>query len=155
VNAAIARTAHATGVLVNVADDPAAGSFVTPAAIRRGDLLVAVTTGGQSPTVAALVRRTLERTLGDEYAMLLELLGNLRHDVREELPRPARIALMRALATDEMLEWLRTGQHEQVSAFVSQQLALAQRSTSSPAASSGEAGGHGSCEATDNRNNDR
>jgi siroheme synthase-like protein len=126
VNAAIARIAHATGVLVNVADDPDAGSFVTPATIRRGNLLVSVTTGGQSPTVAALVRRTLERTLGDEYTMLLELLGNLRRDLHDVIPSSARTPLMRALATDEMLEWLRTGQHDRVSAFITQQLLLVQ-----------------------------
>jgi precorrin-2 dehydrogenase/sirohydrochlorin ferrochelatase len=130
VNALIAGAAHAARVLVNVVDDPAAGSFITPATIRRGDLLVAVTTGGQSPVVAALVRRTLERTLGDEYTMLLELLGNLRRDLRDAIPRSAQATVLRALATDEMLEWLRTGQHDRVSAFVSEQVVLAQNEQS-------------------------
>ena len=126
VNASIARTARASGVLVNVVDDPTLGSFITPATVRRGDLLVSVTTGGNSPVVASLVRRTLERTLGDEYSMLLDLLANLRDDLRDELPSSARAALLRALATDEMLEWLRTGQQERVSTFVTEQLLLVQ-----------------------------
>jgi uroporphyrin-III C-methyltransferase / precorrin-2 dehydrogenase / sirohydrochlorin ferrochelatase len=120
VNAAVARTARAAGVLVNVVDDPDGGSFITPATVRRGDLVVSVTTGGQSPALAALVRRTLERTIGAEYATLLDLLGTLRRDGSSGNSPAARAVLQRTLANDQMLEWLRTGQHERALAYVAE-----------------------------------
>src|SRR6476646_4098570 len=61
VNAAVARAAHSARILVNVVDNPTAGTFNTVAAVRQGDLLLGISTGGTSPAVAALIRRTLAR----------------------------------------------------------------------------------------------
>ncbi len=52
VNAAVYRDSEAAGVWVNGADDPAHCSFTLPSVIRRGSLLIAVSTGGRSPALA-------------------------------------------------------------------------------------------------------
>src|SRR2546423_1507895 len=78
VNAAIAEEGARLGILVNVADDTSAGNFHTVAATRRGDLLLAVSTGGASPALTARIRRELEARYGDEYARLLDILRALR-----------------------------------------------------------------------------
>jgi siroheme synthase-like protein len=74
--------AEAAGVWVNAADDPASCSFTLPAIVRRGDLTVAVATGGRSPALASWLRARLEEEVGPEYGELLQLLGSERDDLR-------------------------------------------------------------------------
>ncbi|HET6476944.1 MAG TPA: bifunctional precorrin-2 dehydrogenase/sirohydrochlorin ferrochelatase [Thermoleophilia bacterium] len=77
-NARVARLARERGVWVNVADDPEAGDAILPAVARRGDLQIAVSTGGASPALAQRLRERLEDEFGPEYAELVALLGALR-----------------------------------------------------------------------------
>jgi precorrin-2 dehydrogenase/sirohydrochlorin ferrochelatase len=74
--------AEAAGVWVNSADDPVRCSFTTPARVRRGDLLVTVSTGGRSPALASWLRERLEDELGPEYEALLDLLADERDRLR-------------------------------------------------------------------------
>jgi precorrin-2 dehydrogenase / sirohydrochlorin ferrochelatase len=84
VNALVATEARARGVWLNAADDPERCDFILPAVIRRGDLQVAISTGGRSPALARRVREDLERLLPAEYADLLPLLADVRAELREE-----------------------------------------------------------------------
>lgn len=110
VNAAVAADARARGILINIADDPDGSNFHTLAAVTRGDVLVAVGTGGSSPALAALIRRKLEATIGPEYGVLAERLGTLRRELGPTLPPAVRTRLWRALATDESLDSARQGE---------------------------------------------
>jgi len=78
VNAAVVGEARRRGVLVSVVDLPEEGDFVLPALLRRGELTVAVATGGRSPALAALVRDHLAAQLGPEWAAVLEIAAALR-----------------------------------------------------------------------------
>ena len=80
VNAAVAREAHARGILVNVADRPSEGSFAVPSVLRRGRMQVAVSTGGASPALARRIRGELEGIFGPEWAGLVEELAAARRD---------------------------------------------------------------------------
>lgn len=82
VNRQVYEDGVAAKVWVNSADDPANCSFTLPARVRRGDLLVTVSTGGRSPAVATWVRRQLEAQLGPEYATLVELVSAEREAIR-------------------------------------------------------------------------
>lgn len=77
-NATIAREARAAGLLVNVVDVPEEGNFTLPALARQGGLTLAVSSGGASPALAALVRDQLGRELGPEWATVLEIAAALR-----------------------------------------------------------------------------
>lgn len=81
--AALSETARAVGALVNVEDRPALSSFHSPALLRRGDLLIAVSTNGQSPGLASRVKRFLEGLFGAEWQGRLDGLAALRHGWRE------------------------------------------------------------------------
>jgi precorrin-2 dehydrogenase/sirohydrochlorin ferrochelatase len=82
VNAAVAREARARGVWINAADDPARCTFILPALVRRGDLTVAVATGGSSPALARAIREELETYLTDDYATLAAIAAEVRREVR-------------------------------------------------------------------------
>ena len=89
VNALVAADARDVGILVNVADDPSRCDFIMPSVVRRGDLSVAISTGGKSPALAARLREKLSAVLGPEYGRLLDILGGLRGGVRGRFKDPA------------------------------------------------------------------
>ncbi len=110
VNAAVTRDAHERSLLVLCADDPGAGSFVSPATVRRGDLLLTVSTGGAGPTLAAVLRERLEAEFGPEWAELIEIIGAMREIVKTNPDEAGRkAAVRRVLADAEVLELLRAG----------------------------------------------
>ena len=78
VNRAVSAYCQANRIPVNVVDDPTLCSFIVPATVQRGDLTLAVSTAGKSPSLAAKIRRELENSYGPEYEERLELLGKLR-----------------------------------------------------------------------------
>jgi precorrin-2 dehydrogenase/sirohydrochlorin ferrochelatase len=82
VNAGVAADATGRGLWVNSADDPDNCSFTLPARVRRGDLLIAISTGGRSPAMASWVRRWLDDLIGPEHEILLELLAEVREDLQ-------------------------------------------------------------------------
>lgn len=84
VNTRVAAEARARSVWLNAADDPERCDFILPAIVRRGDLQIAISTGGRSPALARRVREDLERLLPAEYADLLPLLADVRAELRQE-----------------------------------------------------------------------
>lgn len=73
-------------IFVNVVDQTENCSFIAPAIVERGDLLIAVSTSGKSPALASRIRRDLEGQFGNEYSVLLEVLGEIRPQVKKALP---------------------------------------------------------------------
>jgi len=80
VNAQVAQHAKARGLAVNVADAPDAGTFVTPAVHRSGDIVVAVTAGGV-PAVAARIRDAVASSIGEQYGVAVAQLAALRRSL--------------------------------------------------------------------------
>jgi len=78
INAAVSRDAKAGGIPVNIVDDPQKCDFILPSLMERGDLTIACGTGGKSPALARHLREELESIYGEEYATLLDILGQLR-----------------------------------------------------------------------------
>ncbi len=110
VNQNVAREARERGKLVNVADGPEEGNFSLPAQVRRGDLLLTVSTGGQSPALVRKLRRELEARYGPEYEELILLLGRIREEMKEHFATSRERELFWRLAlTDEVLDELRSG----------------------------------------------
>lgn len=81
VNREIAGVCRNSGIPVNVAAPPDAGTFQVPATIRRGPLCVAISTGGASAHLARIWRERLERLIGPEWARLARLLASKRRRV--------------------------------------------------------------------------
>jgi precorrin-2 dehydrogenase len=80
----LAALARAQGVLVNVEDVKAWCDFHNPSVVRRGDLLLTVSTGGKSPGLAARIRRQLAQSFGPEWARRVDQLGTRRVAWRRE-----------------------------------------------------------------------
>jgi precorrin-2 dehydrogenase/sirohydrochlorin ferrochelatase len=80
---AVWNEASGAGLLVNTADEPTLCDFIMPAVVRRGELTVAISTGGTSPALASRLRQEFSKMLGPEYSRLVELLGRARLEVRE------------------------------------------------------------------------
>ena len=78
VTRAVAADGRARSVWVNAADEPARCDFILPSAMRRGRLVVAVSTGGASPAAARAIREELEGYLTEEHAALVELAAEAR-----------------------------------------------------------------------------
>ena len=104
VSQAVWDEATRAGVLVNTADQPALCDFIMPAVVRRGDLTVAISTGGASPALAATLREKLSRMLGPEYEQLLEVLARARPEIqrRFEDERDRKALHYRILDSDLM-----------------------------------------------------
>ena len=89
VDAAVAAEARRRGVLVNCVDRPAQCDFIFGSVLRRGELQIAVSTGGRSPALAREIRRGLEPLFGPEYAELVEQIGSERAHARLRAPTAA------------------------------------------------------------------
>jgi precorrin-2 dehydrogenase/sirohydrochlorin ferrochelatase len=103
-NRSVGRDAADLGCLVNVVDCPALSNFIVPATLRRGELMIAVSTGGASPALSRRIRERLEREFGEEYAEYVRVLGEIRREVFEKLPDAERRPQVFRQLTDE--KWL-------------------------------------------------
>lgn len=116
INAAVSREAKTKGIPVNIVDDPQKCDFILPSLMERGDLTIACGTGGKSPALARRLREELEETYGEEYATLLNILGQLRNRMAKNagLGKSWFDQLMAA----GLLEAIRAGKTERVQAIV-------------------------------------
>ena len=104
-NDLIFREAQARGILCNVVDVPELCDFFYPAVLRRGDLQIAVSTAGQSPSLAKKIRQQLERQFGEGYADWVAQLGETRRLIlASDLDNPRKLELLHSLASREAFE---------------------------------------------------
>ncbi len=94
VQAEISREARARRVLLNSADDQLGSDFHVPAVVRRGDLLLTVSTAGASPALSAAIRKQLEAEYGQEYQTLVELFRRIRSRIVADGQRQAEHQLL-------------------------------------------------------------
>jgi len=80
-NERIFRVASSLRIPVNVVDDPLYCSFIVPSIISQGDILLAISTGGQSPALAKALREKLQKEIGPEYTSLLKILAAVRKKI--------------------------------------------------------------------------
>ena len=86
VNRQAAALCRERGILVNVADDREACSFLFPSLVREGPLSVGISTGGASPSGAVWVKEQIRGLLPEGFAGILEWLESVRPAVKEALP---------------------------------------------------------------------
>jgi len=80
-NRLVGKQAKKKGLLINAVDQPSDCNFIVPSILRRGDLLIAVSTSGKSPAMAKRIREELEEKFGDEYEAFLNLMGWVRKEI--------------------------------------------------------------------------
>lgn len=133
VNDAAAADAAACGALCCRSDGGAGGDFSTGAVLRRGDVCVAVSSGGASPALAAAARDLLAPVIGDEFAAAAEMLGRLRDQLQSCVPDGrARRAALRDAAAAELLGALREGRRADAEAVLARVLRRAIHAEENP-----------------------
>ena len=75
-------------VTVNVADRPELCDFIFPSVIVRGDVSIAIATGGKAPALSALLRRRIEDALPEDLEAILETAAELTRELRKTIPDP-------------------------------------------------------------------
>ena len=108
-NHAIYREADAAGTWVNSADDPAACTFTLPSIVRRGPVMVTVSTGGRSPALATWLKGRFEGCIGPEFEVLVELLSSAREDIKAA-GRSTEHADWQRLLDSDILDLVKSGQ---------------------------------------------
>jgi precorrin-2 dehydrogenase/sirohydrochlorin ferrochelatase len=115
VNEKISKDAQERGLLCNIADRPAACTFVLPAIVRQGELLIAISTSNKSPAVARRIRQTLEKEFGPEYSVLLNLMGAIRQKLLSESKSPeAHKRMFEQLLDEGLLGMIRENRTQDV-----------------------------------------
>jgi len=115
----LVEDAARAGVLLNVIDVPEACAFLAPAVVERGELQIAVGTGGASPGLAARLRNELAEYVGPEYEAFVAILGGVRRALAADPARAAeRGEVVSALLGSRLLELVRCGRPDEVDALL-------------------------------------
>ena len=97
--------AQRRGVLCNVVDVPDLCDFFYPSVVSRGDLQIAVSTAGNSPSLAQKIRQQLEKQFGPAYAEWVRELGETRKLIlASDLEKERKLDLLHSLASREAVE---------------------------------------------------
>jgi len=104
-HAQIYRQAQRRCVLCNVVDDPEHCDFYYGSVVRRGELQIAISTGGHSPALAQRLRKKMEKEFGEEYEEWLKELGKIRKRLfAKKITPERRRALLHQLASEASFE---------------------------------------------------
>ncbi|MBN1308300.1 MAG: bifunctional precorrin-2 dehydrogenase/sirohydrochlorin ferrochelatase [Chitinispirillaceae bacterium] len=86
VNRAISRRASLLNIPCNIVDQPSLCSFIVPAQVRRGDVTIAISTGGTAPRLARYLKDAVAKAISPLHGELAAYLGVVRRGIRSELP---------------------------------------------------------------------
>ena len=110
VQEAVSAVGRKERVLVNVVDKPELSDFIAPSIVSRGDLTVAISTGGASPAMAKRIRCELEALFGREYALALKILSRLRAELSSGVKSAEkRQGLLRTIVDSPFLARVKEG----------------------------------------------
>lgn len=90
--------------LINVADQPEIGNFIIPSAVKRGKLVLSVSTSGASPSLSSLIKKELEETYTEDYESYLDFLFECRTIIKNEYSKIKRKALLKELTDPVYLQ---------------------------------------------------
>jgi precorrin-2 dehydrogenase/sirohydrochlorin ferrochelatase len=113
VNQNVSEDACRAGRLINVVDQPELCNLHIPSRIQRGDLQVAISTGGKCPAFARRLRRDLEGHIPERYGLLLDRLAHIRSRMKETVPSQGarRRILERLLRSEAVRRFLAGDDH--------------------------------------------
>ncbi len=94
INQRIYDFARGCGIMVNVVDQPELCDFYLPSVVKKGDITIAISTGGKAPSFSRALREKLERMLPDDLARALEFVSDIRDKMKEKgIPDRGKILL--------------------------------------------------------------
>ncbi|MGD9819787.1 MAG: bifunctional precorrin-2 dehydrogenase/sirohydrochlorin ferrochelatase [Desulfomonilaceae bacterium] len=121
VNVSLSNEAMKRRIPCNIADVPDLCTFIVPAVITQGELMIAVSTGGASPALARRIREDLEKKFGPEYAVMTRLMGELRKQiVRSGSDSEANKKVFLEIVDSQILPALRNNDIDKVVSILSE-----------------------------------
>jgi precorrin-2 dehydrogenase/sirohydrochlorin ferrochelatase len=118
-NRKVSLSARRKGLLVNAVDQPQDCNFIVPSIVKRGDLLIAVSTSGKSPALSKKIRKDLENQFGEEYRAFLLLMGRLRDRILSRgLPQEENSRIFHQIVDSPLLKALSEESREDVRAIL-------------------------------------
>jgi len=122
-NLKVSRDAEKLNMLCNIADRPEACNFILPALVKRGDLVIAVSTSGKSPAFAKKLRKDLEKQYGAEYADFLRLMGAVRTKLLSKSHEPEEHKhLFEKLIGRDILQLIKENDADKIDSLLSEVL---------------------------------
>ena len=122
-NRFVSTSARDRGILINAVDQPADCTFIVPSVLKKGDLLIAISTSGKSPALARRVREDLENHFGEEYEILLILMGNLRKEILSRgLAQEEKKGIFENIVNSDILRMIRKKNWESIASLLSEAL---------------------------------
>ncbi|MBM3118112.1 MAG: bifunctional precorrin-2 dehydrogenase/sirohydrochlorin ferrochelatase [Chloroflexi bacterium] len=122
INEGIAAKARRRGILINVVDDPKNSDFIVPSYLRRGDIIVAVSTSGRSPSLARKIRTELEKDFKAEYAQLALIADEVRSELKQQGITVDSDAWQEVLNLNSVAELLRQGENQEAKEVIIRKL---------------------------------
>jgi len=121
VNLKIYKAASKKNILVNIVDSPEICNFIVPSIVERGDLIIAISTGGKSPALSKKLRKELEDRYGFEYSKFLNTMGSLRKKISSKIrDKKKREEIYNKLVDSDIIKLIRDGDDETVKSRVNE-----------------------------------
>ncbi len=118
-NRRISSDAEQLNTLCNIADRPEVCNFILPSIVHRDDLVITISTSGKSPALAKKLRKTLEQQFGEEYGLLLNLMGAIRKKLLQQAHEPeAHKPLFEQLINSDLIGMLQQHKTEDINALL-------------------------------------
>ncbi len=118
-NQQISSDADRLNTLCNIADRPEVCNFILPSIVQRDDLVITISTSGQSPALAKKLRKALENQFGEEYGTLLQLMGAIRKKLLQQAHKPeAHKPLFEQLINSDLIVMIQAGKTEEIDALL-------------------------------------
>ena len=117
------RVSDDAPALVNVVDVPAECNFIAPSVVRRGQLLIAISTGGASPAFSRALRKELQVLYGPEFSRYLKFVKEIRVRAMATISQgDRRERFLKGLASEDIIKALRTQGVDAVKKIVKERL---------------------------------
>ena len=118
INLKVGKDARSNALLVNVVDAPESSGFIAPSYVRRGDVTIAISSGGRSPALSQKIRTKLEEDFGEEYISLARMISEVRTDIKRQGIKVSSNAWQEALDLDLLVDLVKKGDNEKAKAFL-------------------------------------
>ena len=118
-NRQVSKDAERSHILCNIADRPEVCNFILPSIVRRGDLVITISTSGKSPALAKNLRQKLETQFGREYADFLLLMGAIRQKLLNQAHEPeVHKAVFNQLIGSDLIQLMQAGKTKEINSLL-------------------------------------
>lgn len=120
---AVSAEARRAGIPVNAADEAGVSDFILPARLRRGPIVIAVSTGGESPALSRKIAARLADIFGEEYVPLAGLIAGIRSELKKQGIKVDAEKWQKALDLDRLALLLKEGKNDEARTLLLNSLA--------------------------------